>query len=157
VISLNTFKKRIDELGRIVIPKEIRNNIKINNFDELELYVDKDAIVLKKSVGIEMYKEKIDRFLSLISNFLDFKIIITDKNNVISSNYEGIEYRNELVLELKEDNFIEMPKLKGYVEKLPIIVDSNNIGNIYFINFYKFDDNKEILKKIRDVIIDIIN
>ena len=37
MISLNTFKKRIDELGRIVIPKQIRNTFKIKNFDNGEL------------------------------------------------------------------------------------------------------------------------
>ena len=39
------FKKRIDELGRIVIPKELRNNFKIKDFDELELYIENDSII----------------------------------------------------------------------------------------------------------------
>lgn len=153
---MNALKKRIDELGRIVIPKQIRNSFKINNFDELEMFIDKDTIVLKKSIGIEMYKEKLDRMLSFISNLLNFKIIITNKNNVISSNYEGIEYRNEFVLNLTENNYIETPKLKGYVECLPIIVDSNTIGNIYFISSAKFDENRDILKSFKDIIIDLI-
>ena len=56
---MNVLNKRIDELGRIVIPKQIRNNFKINNFDELEMFIEKDTIVLKKSIGIEIYKELI--------------------------------------------------------------------------------------------------
>lgn len=154
---MSTFKKRIDELGRIVIPKQIRNNFKINNFDELELNVEKDYIVIKKSVGIEMYKDKLDRLLSLLSPLLIFKIIITDKNNVISSNYEGISYRNELLICVNDEKYVENPIVKGYVEWLPIIIDSNNIGNIYFISNSKFEEKSEIIKKIRDVIIDIIN
>lgn len=154
---MSTFKKRIDELGRIVIPKQIRNSFKINNFDELELFVEKDFIILKKSVGIELYKEKLERFVSFLSGLLDFRIVITDKNNVIASNYEGISYRNEFIINTDENGFIETPRIKGYIEKYPLIIDSNTIGNVYFINKDKFDKNKELLKNIRDLFIDLIN
>ena len=77
---MNTFKKRIDELGRIVIPKEIRNSIKINNFDELELFIDNDSIVIKKTIGLELYKEKIDNLLSLLKGLLNIKILIFTPN-----------------------------------------------------------------------------
>lgn len=157
MIFLNTFKKRIDELGRIVIPKQIRNSFKINSFDELELFIENDTIVLKKSVGIEMYKEKLERLVVFLSNIFDFKIIITDKNNVIVSNYEGIEYRNEFKINSVNNELVETPKVNGYIEQLAIIVDSNTLGDIYFISNSKFDDNKDFLKNIRNLIIDLIN
>ena len=41
--------RRIDELGRIVIPKEIRKQIKVENkVDSFEIFTDGDTIVLKK-------------------------------------------------------------------------------------------------------------
>ena len=41
--------RRIDELGRIVIPKEIRKNLRINTGDNVEIYMDENnKIVLKK-------------------------------------------------------------------------------------------------------------
>ena len=39
----------VDELGRIVIPKEIRNSLKINTKDLLEIHIEGDMIVLKKN------------------------------------------------------------------------------------------------------------
>lgn len=39
--------RRVDELGRIVIPKEIRKNLRIREGDPLELFVDNDGLVLK--------------------------------------------------------------------------------------------------------------
>jgi len=39
----------VDELGRIVIPKEIRNALGINTKDLLEIHLDNTTIVLKKS------------------------------------------------------------------------------------------------------------
>ena len=40
--------RRIDELGRIVIPKEMRKNLRIKTGDNLEIMVNDDTIVLKK-------------------------------------------------------------------------------------------------------------
>lgn len=154
---MSTFKKRIDELGRIVIPKQIRNNFKINSFDEIEMFIEKDYIILKKTIGIELYKEKLDRFVSVLSDLLDFKIIITDKNNVIVSNYQGIEYRNELIININDEKYIDTPKIKGYVESYSLIVDSNNIGNLYFISNSKLENKKTLLKNLRDTFIDLIN
>ena len=40
--------RRVDELGRVVIPKEIRKKLDIQEKDPLEIYVQEDCIVLKK-------------------------------------------------------------------------------------------------------------
>lgn len=40
--------RKVDELGRIVIPVELRNKLNINIKDEVEIYVDKSSIVIKK-------------------------------------------------------------------------------------------------------------
>ncbi len=40
--------RKIDELGRIVLPIEIRNNLDIKSRDAVEIFVDEDKIVLKK-------------------------------------------------------------------------------------------------------------
>ena len=40
--------RRIDDLGRVVIPKEVRRSMRINEGDPLELYTDGDVICFKK-------------------------------------------------------------------------------------------------------------
>ena len=40
--------RRLDELGRVVIPIEIRNQFNIVEKDQIEIYVDGDKIILKK-------------------------------------------------------------------------------------------------------------
>ena len=40
--------RKLDELGRIVIPKEIRNKLNIEQRDSIEIYTDGNSIVLKK-------------------------------------------------------------------------------------------------------------
>ena len=44
--------KRIDELGRIVIPKDIRKRLSIKTNDTLEIGMDGDKIVLNKRIAI---------------------------------------------------------------------------------------------------------
>lgn len=40
--------RKLDELGRVVIPKEIRNKLDIEEKDPIEIYLDGTSIVLKK-------------------------------------------------------------------------------------------------------------
>jgi len=40
--------RKVDELGRVVIPIELRNNLKIAEKDPIEIFVDGSSIVLKK-------------------------------------------------------------------------------------------------------------
>ena len=40
--------RRVDELGRIVIPIELRNKLKIEEKDPIEIYLDGSSIILKK-------------------------------------------------------------------------------------------------------------
>ena len=40
--------RRIDELGRVVIPKEIRRTLRIKEGDPLEIFTDRDELMLKK-------------------------------------------------------------------------------------------------------------
>ena len=40
--------RKIDELGRVVIPKEIRRNLSIRDGESLEIFTNEEAIILKK-------------------------------------------------------------------------------------------------------------
>ena len=61
--------RRVDELGRIVIPKEIRDSQEINIKDPMEIYTDGNSVILKKledncifcgrTKDITKYKDKI--------------------------------------------------------------------------------------------------
>ena len=40
--------REIDKVGRVVIPKEIRNNLQIKDNDPMEIFIDNDCIVIRK-------------------------------------------------------------------------------------------------------------
>lgn len=46
--------RRIDDLGRVVIPKEIRRTLKIREGDPLEIYTDETGVYLKKVFHLDM-------------------------------------------------------------------------------------------------------
>ena len=45
--------RKIDELGRVVIPKEIRRNLSIRDGESLEIFTNEDSIILKKHSQLE--------------------------------------------------------------------------------------------------------
>ena len=73
--------RRIDELGRVVIPKEIRRTLRIREGDPLEIYTDRDGeVILKKysPIGEMSYTESLFRSLGHIA-------VIVDRDQVVAA------------------------------------------------------------------------
>ena len=69
--------RRIDELGRIVIPKEIRKSLRIKNGDNLEILVDGENITLKKYSQIENLENMASIYAESFYQVLKYNIFIT--------------------------------------------------------------------------------
>ena len=62
--------RRMDELGRVVIPKEIRRTLRIREGDPLEIFTDRDELMLKKYspiATIEKFSESAAKTLAELS------------------------------------------------------------------------------------------
>lgn len=78
--------RRIDELGRIVIPKEIRKTLRLREGENLEIYTDQnDKIILKKYSLMNKLEDFSQVFTDSIHAFLKHNIIITDTDIVIAA------------------------------------------------------------------------
>ena len=53
--------RRIDDLGRVVIPKEIRRTLNIREGDPLEIFTDNGSVTFKKYIPSNAYKSRIDQ------------------------------------------------------------------------------------------------
>jgi len=108
------FNKKIDNLGRIVIPKDICRLAKINKNDELKIeYDDRNNLILirKNSLDKFIYKQIEGVFLPFYKTF-KVTIFITDKQNILE------------VFSMKK----ELKKLKGEIISKQLekfILDSN--------------------------------
>ena len=79
--------RRIDDLGRIVIPKELRRNLRIREGDSIEIYIDgTNSIILKKYSPIENISSFIHQLSEAIYQTTKKSIIITDCERILASN-----------------------------------------------------------------------
>lgn len=80
--------RRIDDLGRIVIPKEIRKTLRIKDGESVEIFLNSDNIVLKKYSPLEglpdFYKDYVDSVYSEIGN----NIFIVDRDKIVAASGE---------------------------------------------------------------------
>lgn len=77
--------RRIDELGRIVIPKEIRKNLRIKEGENVEIYTENESIILKKYSVLKNLSEIATIYAEVINSLVKENIIITDTDNVIAA------------------------------------------------------------------------
>lgn len=82
--------RRIDELGRIVIPKEIRRRFQIDNGDLVDIFIENSHIILKKFHPLEEIAVTVQNLLDSVTHNIDSKIIITDKYQIIASTEKSI-------------------------------------------------------------------
>ena len=148
----NAFKKRIDELGRIVIPKQIRDDFKINNYDELDIFMKDDSIIIKKNIGLLSSKDKLENFIMYISNLTNFDIIILENNKIF---FSTLSDNSDYIDSIFEFNTINLLNSK-YLFRTNIIIDSNYLGDIIFISNNIFDKEDINIKKIKSILIDLI-
>ena len=148
--------RRIDELGRIVIPKEIRRNLGIRDGENLEILTDENSIILKKHSRLANILEIVEKFSSLAEDIMNYSIIVTDREKIIYSaiefneNYKNlsipsvlinlIDNRETLVTDVETRILFENKELKGYFSIVPIISSNDSIGLIILYSKYKIND-----------------
>jgi len=76
--------RRIDSLGRVVVPKEMRKALRIIENDMLEISIRDDLIVLKKVSSFSDSVEDFDGLLKLVNKLYEFDIFVTDSSEIVS-------------------------------------------------------------------------
>ncbi|AUG56631.1 MAG TPA: AbrB/MazE/SpoVT family DNA-binding domain-containing protein [Ruminiclostridium sp.] len=79
--------RKVDELGRIVLPIELRRSMDINEKDALEIFVDDDKIILKKY-------QPADIFTGSMEDLVDYKGKKVSKATIIElAKLAGLEVK----------------------------------------------------------------
>lgn len=77
--------RRIDDLGRVVIPKEIRRTLRIREGDPLEIFTDKEGgVILRKYSFIGELNDFAKEYADTIAQILGHIVCIADKDNIIA-------------------------------------------------------------------------
>ena len=149
--------RRIDDLGRIVIPKEIRRTLRIKEGDPLEIFTDKEGeVILKKYSPIGELSEFAAGYAETLSKTTGHIACITDKDTIIAvsggSKKEFLDQSlskeleqimdNKEVYTSKENNEISLPITQNdnserkYNSQViyPIISDGDVIGSVILLS-----------------------
>ena len=163
--------RRIDDLGRIVIPKEIRRTLRIKEGDPLEIFTDREGqVILKKYSPIGELSEFATEYAETLAKTTGHIACITDKDTVIAVSggpkkeylEQGISKDIEKIMddkeiyESKENNNIALPITNNFDNNkrnnsqvvYPIISDGDAIGTVILLS--KDDKTKmsEVEKKV---------
>ena len=149
--------RRIDDLGRIVIPKEIRKTLRIKEGDPLEIFTDKDGeIILKKYSPIGELSEFAINYAETLAKTTGHIACITDKDTVIAvsgapkkeSLQQNLSSELEEIMDQKEiytskgNNEVSLPitqndnQERKYNSQVvyPIVSQGDSIGSIILIS-----------------------
>lgn len=154
--------RRIDDLGRIVIPKEIRKNLKIKENEVLEIFINNDEIILKKFSPFNDSEKVLSDYIKVINDMTGNDVIITDRDKVILSskrleerllNKKLSEYVNDLIEnrsiflsnDMKGIEVIDNEKIKQNYYFIPFIIDSDVVGSIIMFSSKEFDESSKSL------------
>ncbi len=163
--------RRIDDLGRVVIPKEIRKTLRIKEGDPLEIFTDKEGeVILKKYSPIGELTEFATGYAETLAKTTGHIACITDKDTVIAvsggSKKEFLEQDLSEELERimedkekytsKENNDLAVPitkndnKERRYHSQIvyPIISDGDVIGSVILLSKDSSTKMSEIEQKV---------
>ena len=77
--------RRIDDLGRVVIPKEIRRTMRIREGDPLDIYTDRDGeVIFKKYSPIGELSQFATQYAETLHKTCGLSVIICDRDAVIA-------------------------------------------------------------------------
>ncbi|WP_033826381.1 stage V sporulation protein T [Bacillus andreraoultii] len=119
--------RRIDDLGRVVIPKEIRRTLRIREGDPLEIFVDRDGeVILKKYSPISELGDFSKEYAEALFDSLGSIVLICDRDSVIAvAGGSKKEYLNRNISELVEKAMAERTTILETSESTISLVEGN--------------------------------
>jgi len=125
--------RRIDDLGRVVIPKEIRRVLRIREGDPLEIYTSKDGeVILKKYSPINELSQFAGEYAETASYVLGSTVVVSDTDQIIAVSGglkkelldKKIDHELDRIIQNK-DRILNDSKIV-----VPIISQGDSIGSI---------------------------
>lgn len=151
--------RKIDELGRIVLPKELRKSLNINSGDDFQISINENKIILEKYSKLESFEDKINDIINCFVSVTNYKIYFVINNKIINSNEIIKENIIKLIQERKvyisdkvlknqiSDNINEEGRMVIY----PIVLNSDLLGSLILIsndNINNIVSNSKILNNL---------
>lgn len=157
--------RRVDELGRIVLPREMRKLLNIREGTRLEIsIVDGDKFLLSKHSPMVELKSYAENVVRAIASAVEHEVVITDMEEVIFANkkkyfqkkinieVQDLISKREPVIKKKQDGsemlkiFESMSDAYGCQLIVPIVKDGDSLGAIMVLTDENYCFNVEAVK-----------
>ncbi|MBM7557203.1 stage V sporulation protein T [Halanaerobacter jeridensis] len=137
--------RRIDDLGRVVIPKEIRRTMRIREGEPLEIFVDRDGeVILKKYSPIGELGEFGQEYVDSLTEVTGHIACILDNDAVVA------------VSGTKESKFIDKPisdMARKVIDEQEIKIINQETDNIFCEGIYDEEDSKFFAQVLAPIIV----
>ncbi len=158
--------RRIDDLGRVVIPKEIRRTMRIREGDPLEIYTSNDGeVIFKKYSAISEMSENASQVADIMYRLASCPVVIFDRDHVVAvAGVSRKEFNERRVSPELEDmmenrrNFFAENGVMGFIaaegiEKraiasMPILSAGDVTGAVIFLESEKYKSVSELQKSL---------
>ena len=161
--------RRIDDLGRVVIPKEIRRTLRIREGDPLEIFTDRNGeVILKKYSPIGELHSVSCEYADSLSAATGYTVCIADTGQIVAVSGSGkksllekgithelrkvMEMRKSFVAECGSKNYVKIVdgEMREYTSQAvsPVICGGDVIGAVILLDKNdgkKFGDLERIL------------
>lgn len=145
--------RRIDDLGRVVIPKEIRRTLRIREGDPLEIYTDREGeVILKKYSMIGNLNAFAAEYADSLAQTTGHIVAVSDRDTIIaasqgakkellnkpiSKELESLINEREVIMASGEDiNYCDIAGESmrfAYQMIAPIICEGDAVGSVIFL------------------------
>lgn len=162
--------RKIDELGRIVIPKELRKTLNIKNNDDIEITILEDnKILLQKYYRLKSLEEILINYSSILFKYLSAEFLITDKEKILITSkkfkdtcdmkiglpiMDMIDSRKQIlenkVKNIRINNTLE---INNFFYFCPIVINTDILGSIIILSD-KVINEKDIL--VVDIVLHLL-
>lgn len=144
--------RRVDELGRIVLPREMRKSLNVREGTKLEIgIVDGNKFLLTKFSEMVSLKEYSDAVASAISVSIEHEVLISDMEKVLSASkkkyinkelsadVQELIYKREIIIRKQDDGSTMLEIFPNTANEyccqliVPIVKDGDAIGAIIIL------------------------
>lgn len=135
--------RKIDDLGRIVLPKELRRHLNINTGDDFQIILDNNRIILERYSYLKNHEKDILKIIESFTEVTNYDINLVINNEIVNKNNSKIleniiNIISERKLYVKEE--VQYYKISNDVIKegkiviFPIVINSDLLGSIIIIS-----------------------
>lgn len=157
--------RRIDELGRIVIPKEMRKRLKMKEGESISFFIEDDCLMLRKYSELEGISGTVESLIRVLFEKYQNSLFVSNNERILYASEDILnEYqRKELSEYYKEyvdveDNYHSIEIVNGRIENdayiFPFYVEGEMIGSLGIL--IKKTPYHIIDKQIIDFVVEII-